>query len=185
MFTRIINRIITYFGRGLLAVTPVGLTIYVIYSIFVWVDGLVPIDIPGLGVLAMLGIILGVGLLVSTVIPQSFVNLVESSIKHLPLVSLIYFALKDLLSAFVGDKKKFNQPVLVIINRESDVKKIGFITQTDLSNLGIAGYVAVYLPHSYAFSGELYIVPSANVALINAPSAEVMKLVVSGGVSAK
>ncbi len=185
MFNRIVARTITYFGRGLLAVTPVGLTIYVIYSIFVWVDGLVPITIPGLGALIMLGIILGVGLLVSTVIPQSFVTLVEGSIKHLPLVSLIYFALKDLLSAFVGDKKKFNQPVLVTINRQSDLKKIGFITQTDLSSLGITGAVAVYLPHSYAFSGELFIVPSENIALINAPSAEVMKLIVSGGISAK
>ena len=177
------SRLITYFGRGLLAVVPIGLTVWMLYSIFVWVDGLVPTTIPGIGLLIVLGIIMGVGVLVSTVIPNSFLNLFEGSIKHLPLVRLIYFSLKDLISAFVGDKKKFNQPVLVLINRQSDIRKVGFITQTDLSKLELKGYVAVYLPHSYAFSGELVIVPADNVTLLNIPSAEAMKLIVSGGVA--
>lgn len=177
------SRLFTYFGRGLLAVMPIGLTIWVLYSIFIWVDGLVPINIPGIGVLIVLGIIMGVGVLVSTVIPNSFLNLFEGSIKHLPLVRIIYFSLKDLISAFVGDKKKFNQPVLVAINRQSDIRKVGFITQTDLSKLGLDGFVAVYLPHSYAFSGELFVVPAENVVLLNIPSAEAMKLIVSGGVA--
>ncbi|TAE23692.1 MAG: DUF502 domain-containing protein [Cytophagales bacterium] len=183
MFRKILNRTIAYFGRGLLAVAPLGLTFWIVYGIFEWVDGLNPIDIPGIGVLIMIGIILGTGILVSTVIPQSFGALVEASIKHLPLVSLMYFSLKDLISAFVGDRKKFNQPVLVLINRQSDLRKLGFITQTDLSHLDLKHMVAVYLPHSYAFSGEMFIVPSENVTLLNAPSAEVMKMIVSGGVS--
>lgn len=183
MYRKIINRLITYFGRGLLGVAPLGLTIYVIYSVFVWVDGLVPIDMPGIGFLIMFGIILGSGVLISTVLPRSFAGLVEGAIRHLPLVSLIYFSVKDLISAFVGDKKKFNQPVLVLLNKESGIRKIGFITQTDLSRLGLTDAIMVYLPHSYAFSGELFIVPAENVKLLNIPSADVMKLIVSGGVS--
>jgi uncharacterized membrane protein len=185
MIRKILNRTIAYFGRGLLAVAPVGLTFWIIYGIFEWVDSINPFDIPGIGVLIMIGIILGTGFLVSTVIPQSFGSLVEGSIKHLPLVSLMYFSLKDLISAFVGDRKKFNQPVLVLVNRQSDLRKLGFITQTDLSNLQLSGMVAVYLPHSYAFSGELFIVPTENVTLLNVPSADVMKMIVSGGVSAR
>jgi len=115
--------------------------------------------------------------------PQSFASLFEGSIRHLPLVSLIYFSVKDLISAFVGDKKKFNQPVLVLMNRESGIRKIGFITQTDLSNLGLDDAVMVYCPHSYAFSGELYLVPAENVKLLTMSSSEAMKLIVSGGVS--
>ncbi|KAB7730930.1 DUF502 domain-containing protein [Rudanella paleaurantiibacter] len=184
MIRKLLNRTITYFGRGLLAVAPIGLTIWIIYGIFEWVDGLNPIDIPGIGVLIMVGIIFGVGVLVSTIIPQSFATLLEGSIKHLPLVSLMYFSLKDLISAFVGDRKKFNQPVLVLINRQSELRKLGFITQTDLSHLQLHNMVAVYMPHSYAFSGELFIVPAENVTLLNVPSADVMKMIVSGGVSA-
>nr|WP_293843378.1 DUF502 domain-containing protein [uncultured Arsenicibacter sp.] len=178
------SRFLTYFGRGLLAVAPIGLTIWVLYSIFIWVDGLVPTQIPGIGLLIVFGIILGVGVLVSTVIPNSVLNLFEGSIKHMPLVRLIYFSLKDLISAFVGDKKKFNQPVLVVVNRQSELKKLGFITQADLNHLGLKGHVAVYFPHSYAFSGELFIVPAENVSLLSMSSSDAMKLIVSGGVAA-
>ena len=183
MTNKFISRLLAYFGRGLLAIAPLGLTIYVIYGVFIWVDGLVPINIPGIGFLIMTGIILGSGLLISTVIPQSFASLFEGSIRHLPLVSLIYFSVKDLISAFVGDKKKFNQPVLVMLNRESGVRKIGFITQTNLSQIGLSDVGMVYCPHSYAFSGELYIVPSENVKLLSLSSSEAMKIIVSGGVS--
>ncbi|MEZ0609135.1 DUF502 domain-containing protein [Fibrella sp. WM1] len=179
------SRLITYFGRGLLAIVPLGLTIYIIYSVFIWVDGLVHIDIPGIGFLIVTLLILGSGVLISTVIPQSLGGLFEGSIRHLPLVSLIYFSVKDLISAFVGDKKKFNQPVLVTINREAGLCKVGFLTQTDLSHLDLVDSVMVYMPHSYAFSGELYVVPTANVKLLNMASADAMKLIVSGGVSSK
>ena len=43
--------------------------------------------------------------------------------------------------------------------------------------------VAVYLPHSYAFSGNLFIVDKENITPLNASSAEVMKFIVSGGVA--
>ncbi len=185
MTNKITSRLLAYFGRGLLAIAPIGLTIYMLYSVFVWVDGLVPIAIPGIGFLVMAGIILASGVLISTVIPQSFAALFEGSVRHLPLVSLIYFSIKDLIAAFVGDKKKFNQPVMVILNRESGIRKLGFITQTDLTYLHQSDAVMVYCPHSYAFSGELYIVPAENVKLLSLSSAEAMKLIVSGGVSGK
>ena len=61
---------------------------------------------------------------------------------------------------------------------------MGFITQKDLSNLGIEkGKVAVYLPHSYNFSGNLFIVPVENITPLDAPPAEVMKFIVTAGVT--
>ena len=83
----------------------------------------------------------------------------------------------------MGDKRKFTQAAIILINKEAGVHKIGFITQNDLTNLGVNNMVAVYCPHSYAFSGELILVPKENVQMLNMPSAEVMKLIVSGGVS--
>jgi uncharacterized membrane protein len=90
-----------------------------------------------------------------------------------------------LISAFVGDKRKFTQAAIVLINKEAGVHKIGFVTQNDLTSLGVSNMVAVYFPHSYAFSGELMLVPKENVQMLDMPSAEVMKLIVSGGVSVK
>ena len=62
-------------------------------------------------------------------------------------------------------------------------KHLGFLTASDLSHLGIAGAkVAVYLPHSFAWSGNLYIVPSENVTILDAKAGDVMNFIVSGGV---
>ncbi|MCK4699410.1 MAG: DUF502 domain-containing protein, partial [Bacteroidales bacterium] len=96
----------------------------------------------------------------------------------------IYTSIRDLLSAFVGKEKKFNKPVLVRVNTISNLEKMGFLTQEDLSKLGIKeNKVAVYFPHSYNFSGEMFIVPVEHITPIKAPSAEVMKIIVSGGVA--
>ena len=87
-----------------------------------------------------------------------------------------------MMNAIVGDEKKFTEPVLVKIN-DSGIKRIGFVTQKDLSKLTIEGHVAVYFPWSYTFTGNLYIVPIENITPINANPAEVMKFALSGGVS--
>ena len=77
-----------------------------------------------------------------------------------------------------------DRPVLVKLGGGNEVERLGFITQTDLSHIGVGeAKVAVYLPHAFNWSGNLYIVPMANVTPIDARAADVMKFVVSGGVS--
>jgi uncharacterized membrane protein len=101
----------------------------------------------------------------------------------IPLVKLIYSAIKDLLNAFVGEKKKFNRPVLIEINKENKLYQIGFITQQDLSQLGLRDMVSVYIPHSYAFSGLHYVLPKDRVTPLPVSGTVAMKYIVSGGVS--
>ncbi|WP_044198512.1 DUF502 domain-containing protein [Dyadobacter tibetensis] len=190
---RIIKRLLSYFIRGLVLVAPLYITALIIWSGVEFLDNIIPINIPisnnqvvylpGLGVLIILGSIILLGFFFSTVVPQSFFRLTEGILRRIPLVSLIYYSIKDLLLAFVGDKKKFNQPVLVTMYRDTGIKKIGFITQPDLKQLQLIDHVAVYMPFSYALSGELYIVPIANVRPIDASSTDIMKMLVSGGVS--
>lgn len=177
------NKLATYFFRGLLFVVPIALTIYIMILAISWLDNLIPLKIPGLGLLTILAFISLVGYLASTLLAGPLFGLLEDVLSRLPLVSIIYSSLKDLISAFVGDKKKFNQPVLVTLDPVHTIQKPGFITQNDLSNLGLQGQVAVYLPHSYNFSGNLFIVPAQYVTPLDAPGAEFMKFIVSGGVS--
>ncbi|MFP4096109.1 MAG: DUF502 domain-containing protein [Cyclobacteriaceae bacterium] len=177
------NRFVTYFFRGLLFVVPIALTIYIILLSISWLDGLIPFQLPGLGLLSILLFITLVGYLASTLLAGPLFSILEDVLTRLPLVSIIYSSLKDLISAFVGDKKKFNKPVLVTLNPEFLIQKPGFITQEDLSQLGLVDQVAVYLPHSYNFSGNLYIVPAKMVTPIQASSTDIMKFIVSGGVS--
>jgi uncharacterized membrane protein len=191
---KFIRRLFSYFIRGLLFVAPLGFTFFILLGAFDFVDNIIRIRIPtanpnedlfipGLGSLIIIFGTMLIGFIFSVLLPQTLQNIIENTIRHLPLVRIFYFAFKDLISAFVGDKRKFNQGAIVLMNKDARIYKIGFVTQNDLSSLGVNDLVAVYFPHSYAFSGNLVLVPRENVQMLDLPSAEIMKLIVSGGVS--
>jgi uncharacterized membrane protein len=83
----------------------------------------------------------------------------------------------------VGEKRRFDKPVIVSITPDDSVRLMGFVTQESLRHLGLAEYVAVYCPHSYNFSGQLYVVSASKVQPVDVASADVMAFVVSGGVA--
>lgn len=178
------KRIFKYFLRGLLFLVPVALTIYIIVISIQWLDGLIPVKVPGLGLLIILSGITIFGYLGSTLLVKPFFEFLEELLIKVPLVNLIYTSIKDLIEAFVGDKKKFNQAVVITMDENSALRKLGFITQDDLRHMGMEDMVAVYCPHSYNFSGNLFVVPRKNVSPVNnISSSDFMKFVVSGGVS--
>ena len=179
------KRLLNYFIHGLILTVPIGLTIYIIYSVFTFVDNLVPFSrFPGVGIIIIITIITLFGFLGQMFITRPIKIFIEKLILKTPLIKIIYTSIKDLMSAFVGSEKKFKNPVLVKVNSVSELEKIGFLTQENLSDIGVEGKkVAVYFPHSYAFSGELFIVPAENVRSLDAKSTDIMKFIVSGGVS--
>lgn len=177
------NRILTYFFRGLIFVVPLALTIYIIYEILEWLDGLIPVKIPGLGLLIILINITFLGYLASFFITRPFFDQMEKYLVKIPLVNIIYTSIKDLIGAFVGEQKRFNVPVTVAFNAEQTVLKVGFITRDDLTEIDLPGYVSVYMPHSYNFSGNHFIVEKSLVRPLHMNSTAAMKFVVSGGVS--
>jgi uncharacterized membrane protein len=182
-FKRLTAKLFSYFVKGLLLLAPVYITGYIIFNLLDSLDSHFYFYFRGTGLVVIVAIIMVVGFLGSTFISVPVLQIFEDAIVRVPLVGLIYSSLKDLVGAFVGDKKKFNQPVRFVLNKENGIQKLGFITQNDLSFLEMQEAVMVYCPHSYAFSGELFIVPSANVTVLNLPSSDVMKMIVSGGVS--
>jgi uncharacterized membrane protein len=175
------NWLIKHFLRGLVIVVPIAVTVYILYVAFLWVDRLIPLKIPGTGFAILIVGIVAVGWLTSNFVGRKFVQLTELLFTRAPLVRLIYAALKDLLEAFVGDQKRFDQPVAVKLSE--GVRTLGFVTQDDLSFLALEGNVAVYLPFAYSMAGSMVIVPAANVERLAVDSASVMALVVSGGIS--
>ena len=177
------RKIIRYFFSGTLFIVPLVATIYFIFEAFRWLDNLLELPYPGLGFAIILGAITLFGYLTTNFAFQTVTNWFDYGMNRIPLVKLVYSSLKDLLGAFVGDKKKFNKPVLVEINKENKLYQIGFITQNDLSELGLSEMVSVYLPHSYAFSGIHYVVPKERVTPLNVSGPVAMKYIVSGGVS--
>ncbi|NKI26979.1 DUF502 domain-containing protein [Arenibacter sp. 6A1] len=183
------KKLVNYFLQGLLYIAPLGITAYIIYSVFTFMDGLLQdflieffdIKIQGLGVLTLIVFLILVGLIGKTIIAKPLKQVFSKIIDGIPLLNFIYSAFNDLFSAFVGKEKKFSKPVLVRVNLNSDLEKLGFITEENLDFLDATDKVAVYFPHSYNFSGELFIVPKANIKSLDAKSSEVMKFIVSAG----
>ena len=179
------KRISQYFLRGLLFLVPLVVTVYVIYWVFIRIDGVLNLPVPGLGFIVTIIFITLVGFGASNFLTRNLVHLVDKIFIRLPLVKMIYTAIKDLVNAFVGDKKSFNRPVQVVIDRENNLRVIGFATRDSLDSIGIQDSVAVYLPQSYNFAGNLIIVDREQVTPMEADPGEVMKLIVSGGVSSQ
>jgi len=163
------KRLSRYFFEGLLVLVPFVVTIYVIYFIFEKIDGLFRFRIPGMGFLFTIFLIFAVGFLTSNFLTHKLVELVDDLFNRLPLVKMIYSSIKDLLSAFVGDKKGFDKPVHVILSPDDKVSVIGFVTNNT----------------SYNFAGNLIIVPKEQVKPLDADAGDVMAFIVSGGVSVR
>jgi uncharacterized membrane protein len=177
------RKLLNYFLRGLVLVAPLGITLYVCWIVFERIDGWLGLPVPGLGFLATVVLITLVGFLGSNLITRGLVAIVDQALGRLPFVRLLYTSTKDLLNAFVGEKRRFDKPVLVRLTPDSEARMVGFITQESLDRLGLPGYASVYFPQSYNFAGNLVVFPSAHLEPLDAGSADVMAFIVSGGVT--
>lgn len=177
------KRISQYFLQGLLFLVPLVVTLYVVYKVFVKIDRFLDFPVPGVGFLVSVVFITFVGFAASNFLTRNVIHLVDRIFARLPLVKMLYTAIKDLVNAFVGDKKSFNRPVQVVIDRESNLRVLGFATRDSLDAIGIRDSVAVYLPQSYNFAGNLIIVDREKVTPLSGDPGDIMKLIVSGGVS--
>ena len=172
------------FGRGLLVLVPTVGTIYTVWLVLRYIDAALGVPIPGLGLVITLSLILVTGIVTTNVIGQAVIHAFERALKRLPVVSLLYTSLKDLLGAFVGDKKSFDRPAMVSLDAGGHTKVFGFVTCQRFDDVRLAEHVAVYLPQAYNFAGNVLIVPKASVEMVDADPAQFMAFIVSGGVSA-
>jgi uncharacterized membrane protein len=185
------KRLVSYFFQGLLLIAPASFTAYVIYVSFDFLnrntrpifERLFHFSLPGLGILVFAGFITLLGFIGSTVLVKPILNVIENLLEHTPLVKDIYTSVKDFISAFISNKRKFNKPVIVEMGKGVGIYRLGFITDADLAKFHVQDMVAVYLPLSYTFSGQLYLVNREQVkALPPNMSADTIKYILSGGV---
>ncbi|MCA9609139.1 MAG: DUF502 domain-containing protein [Myxococcales bacterium] len=169
------------FFQGVLVFVPVVGTIALVSWLLITLDSLIPLDIPFAGLGAVLVTIFLFGLLANNVVGRKLFDWLERGMKSVPVVKIVYTSLKDLLGAFVGDTRSFDKPAMVRIS--DDVRVFGFVTCDHFDDIRLAGHVAVYLPQSYNFAGNLMIVPEDRVEPVDADSAQFMAFIVSGGVA--
>jgi uncharacterized membrane protein len=178
-----LRKLPTYFLRGALVTTPLAATLVIIGWLLRTIDRILPIGIPGVGLILTVVLITLAGFLTSNVIGRGVLDATDRFLKRLPFVKLVYTSIKDLIGAFVGERKSFDRAVAVRLSRESPLRVLGFVTRPGLAVLGMPHHVAVYLPQSYNFAGNLLIVPSDLVEPLDVSSSELMTFIVSGGVS--
>lgn len=177
------TRLLNYFLKGLVFLAPLAVTIYVCVAVFTTIDGWLGIPIPGAGFAITVVLITVFGFLAQSFLTRGILNAVEGIMERLPVVRLLYSSTKDLLNAFVGDKRRFDKPVLITPYPGGALRVIGFVTQDSLASLGLSEYVTVYLPFSYSIAGSLILFPANAIAPIPADSADVLAFIVSGGVT--
>ncbi|HJU65174.1 MAG TPA: DUF502 domain-containing protein [Gemmatimonadaceae bacterium] len=177
------RRLVNYFLQGLVVIAPLALTVYVVWLVFSTIDRWLGIPIPGVGFVLTVLVITVVGFLASNLLARGMLSAIESLMNRLPFVRLLYSSTKDLLNAFVGEKRRFDKPVVVSLTADGTAKALGFVTQDSLAHLGLTDHIAVYLPQSYNFAGNLLLFPSHQVAPLTTESAAIMAFIVSGGVT--
>jgi uncharacterized membrane protein len=181
------KRVVSYFASGLIIVVPVALTLWLLGVLFVTIDGWTRVvlgqgALPGLGLVVTFLFVTLVGLLGSHFFTRRFVQAFGRLLERLPVVKMVYSAVKDMMNAFVGPERRFDRPVLVDVGG-GNVRALGFITRDSLAHLGLAEDVAVYFPQAYNFAGQVLIVRRTAVTTLEAPPAQIMTFIVSGGVS--
>lgn len=197
-----LRQLLHYFFQGLIILAPIVITAWAVISLFNFVDGILPNILymlfpsvvgtypdgspksyPGFGFILVILIVIGVGYVSSSFIFGRLVYLFDQLLEKTPGVKVIYTTVKDFFEAFAGNKKKFTHPVLVSIEHP-EIWQLGFITAEDVKDFGLIDHVAVYIPHSYAFSGRLYLVPRLRVkAVTDVSPTDAMKFAISGGVT--
>ncbi len=181
------KKLAKYFIKGLVLFVPMALTVFLLGWAFTSLDAvfrdLFSVTFPGLGLLLTVVLIFLIGFLASNFLGRKLFAFVEKVFTGLPLVKLLYSAVKDMIEAFAGDKKSFDKPVLATLAPGGSAKVVGFVTRDSLENLGLSDHVAVYLPQSYNFAGNVLLFPKEAVKPLDIESSQAMAFVVSGGVS--
>ena len=206
MKTRILKRVRSDFIAGLLFIVPLALTIYVVLELFLWLDGLLNVrvsrlvyqlfeietpaqPIPGIGLLALLLLLVFTGLVVRNYIGSRLVKISDFVLNRIPIVKHIYGTLHQVGHAFLSDRgETFKRAVLFEYPRPGTYS-IGFITQDTKGLIQRALFEAsgkdvysIFLPTTpNPTSGYLLFVPKDEVISLNISVEEALKLIISGG----
>jgi uncharacterized membrane protein len=183
------------FLRGIGVIIPLGLTYWFFQALLNAVDGIlrphletwIGRQVPGLGFISMIALILLVGLLTRNLIGRLFLAWFDNLLHTIPFVRSVYSAIKDLVSAFAigGKSKTFRQVVMTQYPRPG-LYCIGFVTNEmpcTMPDGQRIDFLNVYIPNPpNPTSGFLVLIPRAEAITLNLSIEEGLKLVLSGGI---
>ena len=190
------RRLWNTFLKGLAAVLPVVLTLYLVWWLGTnaedilggWLRALLPPELywPGLGLLVYFLLVLLAGVLVDAYIVRRFIRFGETLLARIPIVKTIFGALKDFARFLpAGDKRRDLKRV--VMWKFGHARLIGFVTEEHINPRMLrdaSDIVAVYFPMSYQIGGYTLYLPRSELEETQLSVEEAMRLVLIGGVTA-
>ena len=181
--------------KGLVAILPIGLTIYVVYWLGVTTESVLSGTLkfwlppgvyrPGMGLVAGFLLLFVVGLLVNAYVVRRVFGLGESLLLRVPVVKTVYASIRD-LTALVNTKGRKRELERVVMVKFGPGRVIGFVTQENAALPGFTGaaggdLVAVYLPMSYQIGGYTLYLPRDQIEATDLTVEAAMRIVITGG----
>ncbi|KIC11322.1 membrane protein [Leisingera sp. ANG-M1] len=189
------------FFTGIVVIAPVGLTIWLLWSVMGWIDSvvlpLVPttfrpeqyigINLRGVGLIIFLLFTIVVGWIAKGILGRSLISFAESLVDRMPVVRTVYSGIKQISeTVFAQSERSFEKACLVQYPRKG-IWAIGFISTTAKGEIAeraetSGGLVSVFLPTTpNPTSGFLLFVPEEDVIELEMSVEDSAKLVISAG----
>jgi uncharacterized membrane protein len=178
-----------YFLRGLIAILPLGITVYVFYALVIWSETsamrmLSPLIgqfyIPGLGLIITVLLLMCIGFVLSGRVASKLLDWIELPFTNIPVVKSIYSSLKNFADYFSPNHADDTpQQVVVLRMPGQEIEMVGLVTRNHVSGLP-NGFtqgdrVAVYLPMGYMIGGYTVFVPRSWTSPIDMTVEEAMR----------
>ncbi len=182
-----------YFGLGLLIVVPTAVCLWVLWAIFTWLDNILRpvfrrlgLDLPGLGLISLLFLILALGIVAGNVFGKQLIVMWERLLRRIPLINKVYVATYQISQAFLGraDRKLFSEVVLVEFPKKG-CYAIGFMTAPvsgEISERVPLNLCSVFVPTTpNPTSGFLILEPKERILTLDMSVEDAIKFVISAG----
>ncbi|PIP08671.1 MAG: hypothetical protein COX51_03250 [Syntrophobacteraceae bacterium CG23_combo_of_CG06-09_8_20_14_all_50_8] len=186
------KKLAKYFFQGILILLPIVLTIYIVVAVFRLIDSILGryfiamgVNIPGLGLLTTVVLIIIVGLLGKWFVSRRMLDYIDHLLGNMPLVKIIYNIIKDTTNALVGKRSSFAKVVMIRLPGDDDVKILGFITTEELEFFGLNDHAAVYILQSMQWAGFTLLVPKSRLEYLNVSPDKALQFIVSAGITGK
>jgi uncharacterized membrane protein len=187
----------TYFLAGLLTLTPLVVTLWILSWIFNWLDGLLgPYiyerlghPVPGLGLVATVLLVFLIGLVTTNIVGRQLMRTLDGALHRIPVVRSIYSTAKQMSDSLLRGRQVAFQKVVLIEYPRRGLFQLGFITgkiegplQQQLAEKTGERVVNVFVPATpNPMSGYLVMLPERDIHVLSLSVQDGLKLVISGG----
>jgi len=192
----IFNKLRNYFIAGIVAIIPIGITLYLTMFIIdvssklipkeINPNNYLPFSIPGLEIILSIIIITFIGGLSVSFVGKKILQLINDLFKRIPFLRTIYSAINQMTESFTNKDKGKKSVVLVEYPRKGSWA-VGFATkdnQGEISKKTNSELVNVFVPTTpNPTSGFLLMFPKNEIIYLDMTFEEASKFIVSAGTS--